>query len=235
MMKSMGKFLLVLAIMVAMSFSVRAQNEDTNPVQFGIRGGVNLSNFGGSDIKVDNNTKLNDKTALVGYMAGLTVDYRLATNLYLQSGLDLTTKGAKYSSNIAGANISLKSTPMYLQLPVHLAVKLPLDAGCKLVLGAGGFASYGIGGKVKGEGTIGSISIKGNDSDFFTANTFKRFDYGVGINAGVEIGVLTLGAGYDLGLANIAQNSLKIGSVTISNDKNTVRTQNGYLAVGVRF
>lgn len=229
-MKTIAKFL-VMGSMLLSAITMEAQTDQ--PIEFGIRGGINLSNFGGKDIKLNDNTKLDDKTALVGYMAGITLDIPMTSMLYLQSGVDFTTKGAKHESDVA--NITFKSTPYYLQLPVHLAVKLPLGESSKFVVGAGGFVAYGLGGTFKTEGSIGSIDLKNTKEDFFGDNTYKRMDYGVGINAGFEVGKLTVGCGYDLGLANIAQNELKVGSTVISNSDNKVRTQNAYLVVGIRF
>lgn len=232
-MKTIGKLSLIVVMLLSF-LSVKAQH--SQPLQFGVRGGINISNFGGDDIKLnDANTKMDDKTALVGYMAGITLDYELAPAVYLQTGLDFTTKGAKYETGTSGVSGSLKFTPMYLQVPVHVAFKLPITESTKIVLGGGAFAAYGVGGKVKSSINIGDSSADFPESDFFGDDTFKRFDFGLGINAGVELGKLTVGVGYDLGLANIAQSELKMGDITVSNDKNKVRTQNAYAAVGIRF
>lgn len=231
-MKQISKFSLI-TLMLLSAFNINAQDEQ--PLQLGIRGGINISNFGGDDIKYNDNTKFDDKTALVGYMAGITLDYQLASAIYLQTGLDFTTKGAKFESGSNVLSGSLKYTPMYIQLPVHIAFKLPLTESLKIVLGGGGFAAYGVGGKVKSTLSSGDSNLNLPESDFFGDNTFKKFDYGIGINAGVELGKLTVGVGYDLGLANIAQNEFKMGDVSISNSKNKVRTQNAYAAVGFRF
>lgn len=232
-MKISGKLFLFFALAFASAFRLGAQN--SAPLQFGVRAGINLSNFGGSDIQLNDNTELNDKMALMGYMAGLTVDYALTDIVYLQSGLDFTTKGAKYKAGLSGAEASLRCNPMYLQLPVHVAAKIPVGNSLKVVLGGGPFVAYGIGGKVKGEGSMGEITIKGQEENFFDDNAFRRFDCGVGINAGFEFGNMSVGIGYDLGLANIARNTLNVGNIEIADKNYKVRTQNAYLALGMRF
>jgi hypothetical protein len=105
---------------------------------------------------------------------------------------------------------------MYLQLPATIGYKFDLGGDTRLVLNAGPYIAYGIGGKTKG-GEAGSRKL-------FKDDIFKRLDYGVIGGIGFEFGRFAVGAGYDLGLANI------------SDVKGTkARNRNAYLTVGVKF
>ena len=228
----MKKILICAIIACGAVTAVAAQD---SPVSFGIKGGVNLSNFGGDALELkDGSLKYDDKNALVGFQAGITIDYQLASSLYLLTGLEFTTKGAKYESSLAGISTELKQTPMYLQIPVHIGFKLGITDATKLVFHAGPYAAYGIGGKTKVTGDLAGWTGE-TETDFFGDDTFKKFDWGLGLGVGLELGKLTFNVGYDLGLADIAQNEIKIGGVTVSNNDAKVRTQTAYATVGIKF
>lgn len=182
-----------------------------NPLSFGIKGGINMSNFSGD---------LNDTSAKIGWNAGITVDLSLPANLYLASGVELTTKGAKYEGGMYDNNGSLAkatSNPMYLQIPVHLGYKINAFPTTNILFHAGPYWAYGLGGKTK---------VAGQKFDFFGDNGgFKRNDFGLGFGVGAEfLGKITIGANCDFGLLNIAKT-----------EGYTVRTQNAYLSAGYKF
>ncbi len=218
---------LTLAAMLFFVTSISAQN---SAIQFGVKGGVSLSNFGGSDIN-----KLDDKNALVGFIGGVTLDVPFTESVYLTTGLEYVMKGAKYESTGSVASSSLKFTPSYLQVPVHVAVKIPVASETKVVLGVGPYFAYGVAGKVKGEGSL--LGITGSsETDFFGDNSVaKRFDMGAGINAGVEFGKLSISLGYDLGFLNILNKDNNDVQDQFSDNSPSLRNQSGYLTVGFRF
>ncbi|OJU56593.1 MAG: hypothetical protein BGN96_14370 [Bacteroidales bacterium 45-6] len=214
------------AILLLSVSSINAQNT----AEFGIKGGVTLSNFGGDKIK-----DLDSKNANLGFIGGITLDLPIASNFYLFTGVEYVIKGAKYESKSGSASASLKLTPTYLQMPLHLGVKLPITDNTKVVLGVGPYFAYGIGGKVKGEGTAGGITY-GDKTDFFGDNSFaKRFDVGAGINAGLEFGKLSFSLGYDLGFLNILNKNSDNLNNQFNDSSPSLRNQSAYLTVGVRF
>jgi hypothetical protein len=189
-------FATTLAALTLGAAQVSAQDK---PVTFGVKAGVNLSTLGG-DMK--------DSRYTFRYQAGITADIALTENLYILTGLDLQAKGTK----MAG----VKYNPIYLQLPATIGYKFDLGSNTRLVLNAGPYIAYGIGGKAKG-GEAGSRKL-------FKDDIFKRLDYGVIGGVGVEVGMFSVGAGYDLGLGNI------------SDAKGIeARNRNAYLTVGVKF
>ncbi len=182
------------------SSQVKAQEK---PVAFGIKGGLNLSTFGRG---------LKDTKSVLRYQFGITADIALTDNLYILSGLDIQTKGAKYNPK---SSPDVKYNPMFLQIPVNIGYKFDLGSNTRLVVHAGPYAAYGIGGKAKSGGSKESV---------FGKNKFKRFDYGLTGGAGVEFGKIAIDAGYEYGLANI-------------NDGNgtKIMNRNPYLTVGYKF
>ena len=187
------------ATLVALTVGAIQVNAQDKPVTFGVKAGVNLSTLG-ADLK--------DSKHVLKYQFGVTADILLVDHLYVITGLDFQAKGTKLND--------VKYNPMYLQLPATIGYKFDLGVDARLVLNAGPYISYGIGGKTKG-GEDGSQKL-------FKDDIFKRFDYGVVGGVGVELGMFTVGAGYDLGLGNI------------SDVKGTkARNRNAYITLGVKF
>lgn len=180
----MTKFKMTFFAVIAAStiFATSAVAQDKS-LSIGIKGGVNRADFKGDAKDVDGKLK---------YQVGLTVDIEMTNNLYLQTGVEFHQKSLKYKPELEA---STKLNPMYLQVPLHLAFKLQLVQGVKLVVNGGPYVAFGLGGKVKEDGEKENI---------FAKDRFKRLDYGVGAGAGVELGPLVLGVGYDFGLANVS-------------------------------
>lgn len=203
------RFMLVVA-MLAMVTVVSAQ------MNLGVKGGVNMSNFYGDE--------LNDNNVKIGFHIGLAADYDFAYNSAIQTGLFFTTKGAKYSSSVGEASADVTVNPMYIQLPVHYAYKIDVSPGTRVVLHAGPYAAYGVGGKSKLSGSVGSVGAETEGDVFGDDGFLKRFDAGLGLGVGFEFGPLLLDLGWDMGLVNIADS-----------DNSDLKNQNAYLSVGYRF
>lgn len=192
-MKTTFKTCLV-AIALLIGINTYAQDK---PITFGVKAGVNLSNVSGD---------VDGSKAKIGFNAGVTLDYGFTPDIYLLTGLELTTKGLKEDG--ASANL------MYLQLPVHVGYKLSVADATKIVFHAGPYVAYGIGGKTGGV-------------DSFGKNRFDTFDFGLGLGVGAEFGKIGVGLGYDFGLVNIIDTDL-IGGANVKN-------MNAYLTLGYKF
>lgn len=174
----------------------------------GIKGGMNMSNFYGSEAS--------DTDMKIGFHVGLAADYNFAPNMAIQSGLYFTTKGAKMESSLFGINSSLTANPMYLQVPIHFAYKLDVMPGTRMVFHAGPYLAYGIAGKY-------TAKVEGvSKSEDFFIDGVNRFDAGFGLGVGAEFGSFLVDLGWDMGLVNLEEN---IDS----------KNQNAYLSVGYRF
>ncbi len=124
-MKSIFKVISIILLICATT-SMYAQDK---LISFGIKGGVNLSNFGGNI----ENTKVKP-----GYNAGFLVQGQLTLDLYLLSGIELTTKGAQYK------DIDTSTEAIYLQLPAHIGCRMALSDATWVVIHAGPYVAYGI-------------------------------------------------------------------------------------------
>ena len=209
-------------VAVALLIGVSASAQD-KPITFGVKAGMNLSNFSGSGVS--------DSDAKIGFNVGVTMDYAFSQELYLMTALEFTMKGGKSEGSISYGGVSFEgketSNPMYLQIPVHIGYKFAIAENTNLVLHAGPYVAYGIAGKYKLEGKASVGDASGEikpETDFFGDDMFNRFDFGLGLGVGVEFGQFNIGLGYDLGVVNISG---------VSEAK--VRNMNAYLTVGYKF
>jgi hypothetical protein len=228
----MKKIFLTFVAVAAIATSAFAQ---AGALQFGVKAGVNLSSVSGD---------VEDVKSKIGFNVGVTVDYGFTDNLFLLSGLELTQKGYKveeeYSEDYPGASVNVKSTvtssPLYLQIPIHIAYKLDLGS-VKLVPEVGPYVAFGIAGKTKVKTELSSdnqavLDLIGDtsseeDGDFFGSEDeggAKSFDFGIGLGIGAEFGKLGAKIGYDLGLTSLSYNK-----------DFSVKNGNFYLSVGYKF
>ena len=205
----MKKILLVAALAVC-SLTVSAQRASSSSssffstekadggVKFGIRAGLNLSNMSMSE---DNVSVSLDSRA--SFHVGVVADIPLMQSLYVQTGLFLQDKGAKYEEG----TLTETAKPMYLEIPVLASYRYNFSDAAQLQINVGPYFAYGISGKYKWEYEIG----ESGDKDFFGSydydDTFgaKRFDCGLQFGAGMTFAShYYIGFAYQLGLTNIA-------------------------------
>ncbi|WP_280645792.1 MULTISPECIES: outer membrane beta-barrel protein [unclassified Dysgonomonas] len=136
-MKTHFKSMLVLILLVACT-SISAQE-----LTFGAKGGLNASMMIG-DTK---GSKIQP-----GFHLGMTVDYEFSKNIYLMSGLELTTKGGTEKN---GSGARLTAWPLYIQMPIHVGTKFEINNNIKLAVHAGPYVAYGISGRYKIKGSSG--------------------------------------------------------------------------------
>ena len=216
-------------ITIALFVGIIANAQD-KPLTFGVRAGMNISNFSGSGVE--------DSDAKIGFNVGATLDYAFTSDLYLMTGLEFTMKGAKSKGTIMQDGISISGTekcnPMYLQVPVHIGYKLPLIGDTNVIFHAGPYVAYGIAGSYKFDGGVssGGQTVKGNiDTDFF--DLFKRFDFGLGFGVNAEFGKINAGLGCDFGLIDISDVSVVNEKGQLEDGK--VRNMNVSVSLGYKF
>ncbi|GHV15811.1 hypothetical protein FACS1894169_08300 [Bacteroidia bacterium] len=200
-MKTIFKTCLV-AIALLVGINTYAQDK---PIAFGVKAGVNLSNFSG-DLGGD---------AKIGFNVGVTLDYGLSPDLYLLTGLDYSLQGTKEGDS--------KINLSYLKLPIHLGYKLLVADNTKIVFRAGPYVGFAVDGKYK----RGAVSVDAFNKDLEDVLGFKynRFDFGLGLGVGLEFGKIGVGLGYDFGLVDIVDTG---GLAKIKN-------MNAYLTLGYKF
>ncbi len=174
---------------------------------FGIKAGLNLSNF---RIKDDDDTLSDDFKMNSGFHIGPTVEFPINELFSFESGLLLSTKGFKVSDK--GTHLDetfdYKQKLNLLYLDVPLTAKATYDIGGAKIYGTfGPYIGTGLSGKAKYEadGHTNEDDINfGSDED---DDDLKRLDYGLTAGAGIVFNAIQIGITYGLGLANISNNT----------------------------
>lgn len=204
--------LIALIAVVAFTHQVKAQE-----TEFFLKGGFNLAN-----VSVNSNGGVDDAKAIPSFHAGVMADIPLTSFLAVQPGLLFTGKGAKtQAGNTSDATyFRATSRPYYIEVPVNLVVKLPLQAeGSNFFVGAGPYVAMGIAGKNKADGKIFTVAFSSEEKIEYnndppgsgTTNAgfavLKRFDFGVNATAGLTLGNVMVSVNYGLGLAKLQAGS----------------------------
>lgn len=162
--------------------------------KFGIKGGVNLSNFYSGDDVSDNNLK-------PGFQAGVYWKAPIIEDvLFIQPEILYTRKGAQstYSNFIQGSG-KYQFGLGYAQLPVLLGV----DIG-KFNIHAGPYIAYLTDAKVKDVDNDGDI----NGAVDLNRKNFNSIDYGLSGGIGLDFDAAQVGLRYDLGLRPVGDSGL---------------------------
>lgn len=206
-----------------------------------IQGGANFAN-----ISTDNGGNTEKNNMLTTFNAGILGRFNLSTVIDLESGLLLDGRGAKantyFTSSTDDNYVKSKFNPLYLEVPLNLVVRVPLEKTTNIFLNAGPYVAMGIAGKSKLETKIIGVTststsnIKFNNDDPSTTrqedagyNKLKRFDYGVNFGGGIDLGSVLLKVNYGMGFAKI--NSTQ--SDNSANDKNKYRTLSVSLGIPI--
>lgn len=127
---------------------------------------------------------------------------------YMDFAALLTLKGAKIDG---GALASMTFNPYYLEVPVRVGYKYAVNDDFALFGSAGPYVAVGLFGKMKAkvDGSIADIAgLDGNSesADIFGDDGMKRFDFGLGLKAGVEFSKkYQVAISYDFGLVEVAK------------------------------
>jgi len=213
----------MLMVASAIALTVMASAQTTEGTSFGFKAGVNFQNLTGKDVNGD---KLDNKLK-AGLALGVNAQIPVATDFYIQPGVEFNQKGAKSNDGNYTASLS------YIDIPVSLVYKPMLGTG-RLILGFGPYVGFGVSGKVKGGGSTADVKFDNdiNISDFNTGNAyFKRMDAGANFLAGYEMSSkLSLQLNAQLGLVKI---NPKIEEVP--NDQSSVKNTGFGLSLGYRL
>ena len=185
---------LAIAVFMAIPFVSQAQMDDS---RFGIKGGVNFTNFYQSDV--------GDQNIKTGFNVGLFTELAVAEQFSIQPEVLLTTKGNKTTYGDDGgvldflnADQEVKFNLTYIEIP--LLAKLTL--GEVLNIHAGPYAGYLIGASSSFDGDLADGYEELNRDDF------KTWDYGLAAGLGVDLDAVTIGARYSLGLAKVGESGI---------------------------
>ena len=212
---------LVLAGLLSIPVAVQAQMDDS---RFGIKGGVNLTNF--------YEEELGDQNLRLGFNVGIFTELAVGESFSIQPELLLTTKGNRiaYGDNdnlfedlLEGDDDAfigdVETNLTYIELP--LLAKFTI--GETLNLHVGPYASYLLDASTSVDGTLGE---RLSDLD---RNGFRKWDYGLAAGIGIDLNLVTIGARYDLGLVGVAEDDAWEGLI---NDRKNQAVQL-YIGVGI--
>ena len=194
----MKKFLPFLSFALLISAVASAQG-----LRYGITGGMNLANYA---MDVDNLSFNPDSR--VGFRAGFRMEMDASSFIYdgffLTGEVVLSSKGAEVKSLLETESVKSIARPYYLEIPMHI--------GYQYLLGKGNVGIFGSFGPYFGIGLFGDTKLTDSEGttkpDIFTSDGLKRFDFGLGLRAGVSMFKhYRIYLGYDWGLINISQSA----------------------------
>lgn len=192
----MKKVLLFFALVAISVVSINAQDN----LKWGVMAGMNVSKY--TITGFDNR---------IGFHAGVKAELGLsqeASGAYMDFAALLSLKGAKIDG---GSIASIKFNPCYLEMPVHIGYKYAVNDDFALFGSVGPYIAVGLFGKAKAkvDGSIADLGELGTNSaseNIFGDNAFKRFDFGLGLKAGVEFSKkYQVAISYDFGLVEVAK------------------------------
>lgn len=204
-----------------------------------LQGGLNLAN-----ITKSTGGATSDQNMLTTFNVGILDRFNITPVLAFETGLLLDGRGSKsdfYSTSDHSSNyVKSKFNPLYLQVPLNLVLKVPMGAqttnGRNLFFNVGPYAAMGIAGKNKvetnimGNSTTKSSSIKFSNDNPLTSegegaayDKLKRFDFGLNVGAGFDLGRVMIKGNYGFGLT-------KINSLQTDNNKDA---KNKYRTVSI--
>lgn len=132
-------------------------------LRWDVKFGMNFSNM----------TKFDDADALPGFTLGAGLDYEFTENWAFQPGVMFTSRGYKYG----GDGLTVKSRPIYMDIPLLGSYKFPIGPVAKFFINAGPYLSVGLGGKIKA----------GDYDEKIFDDGWKRFDLGLQWGIGFEL------------------------------------------------
>lgn len=169
--------------------------------RMGITGAMNVSRYAVESAGISVTTD-----SRIGFKAGFRVEMEapfITDGFYFDSELLLSSRGAKLSSIVNEVDVKLTSRPYYLEMPIHIGYRIPISSNFDVYTSFGPYFALGIFGTERL--TTGDVATK---PDTFSNDNLKRFDFGLGVKAGVGMfDHYRIFLGYDWGLVNIAQNS----------------------------
>ncbi|NOR74788.1 MAG: outer membrane beta-barrel protein [Draconibacterium sp.] len=194
-MKNVLKLLVVVVVISSTSVSL-AQT-------FGVKAGLNLSNM---VYKIDDEIYSEEFELNPGFHAGVTAEFPIDDMFSFETGVLLSTKGFKTSSDEMDPSDIYSSDHkvniLYLDIP--LTAKVLYNIGGVEAFGLfGPYIDFGLTGKSKYKSTDESTE---EDIEWGSDKDLKRLDLGLVFGVGVEVKSVEIGVSYNLGLANIAPN-----------------------------
>ncbi len=202
-MKNSKKLIFASLALSFMAFTTVQAQEDAT--KFGIKGGVNFSNF-----YTDN---VDDNNVLTGFNVGLFAKMPVSENISFQTEISYTGKGAELIYNYAIVKGTAQFKLNYIEVPLLLVVNLTQN----LNIHAGPYAAYLISSKTTNKSDSGSYNFEDN----VNVDDFNRFDAGLAGGVGLDLESVSFGVRYNYGLTKIGKDDAN-SNFTSPDAKNSV-------------
>ncbi len=239
--------LIAVAVLTAASLSCYAQDIDAPKVNasgFYILGGYN-----NAGITTPDNSLLESAQHINTFNTGILADIRLSDRLSLMTGLMVCGNGAKTSStrkigDTATIQQDDKFNPIFLQVPLMIAYKIPVSDDIQFYLTAGPYVARGIAGNSEGQVSVNGKTttskkkkIKFDDTPTRTPRSndgllFTQVDqiyYGINGQIGFQFNRVLVGINYAYALTEIAN------VAPVASQKNTNRYATLSLTFGLKL
>ncbi|WP_343658398.1 porin family protein [Chryseobacterium sp.] len=189
----MKKLILGLALTAGtFAFAQQTTNTSSNPVTFGVKGGMNVSSL-------SKDSGLDDQKSKIGFNAGVFANIPLASSFSVQPEVLYSQYGNKSDFTALGTKYSASTKLDYIAVPVMFQYNLIPD----LYVEAGPEFGFMVSAKNKLKNESNGNSTT---SDNYKDN-FNTFNFGIGLGAGYYFTPnLGLTARYVAGLTDIAKN-----------------------------
>ena len=162
--------------------------QDSNPVRFGIKGGINFSTLYADDA---------DSKMRTGFNLGMFCKLPLSNIIAVQPELYYTTKGAEITYNTTFVDGTAGFHLNYLEFPVMFVGNITKIFNVH----AGPYVAFLINGKVKNESNVSLFDFEDNlDTD-----DYNTFETGFALGAGVDLGVFSFGTRYYHGFSKVGK------------------------------
>jgi hypothetical protein len=200
---------IVTAVMLLVSGILHTVNAQS-PVSFGLKGGINISNFSGSDFDYDARTGV-----MVGAVAAISLP---ALPIGIETGLFYTQKGAEASED--GITGALKVD--YIEVPLLAKINLGPPGPIQPHLMVGPYLGFNVNAEAEISGDGGSLS--GDISDETKSTEFGGIA-GLGIDFNLGLTKLNAQLRYSYGFSSVFETDFDDG------EKNAALS----IAVGIMF
>ena len=196
----------LLLFIVATMFVGSISAQDSLKNIFGIRAGVNLSNFNFNDDEADTDIR-------TSINAGVSYERILSKKLplYIETGLMYSNKGYQYTEidEYDDETYDYKTSLSYFEIPLKLNYKFNVSNAITLYPSAGLYYSFGVGGNTKEiyeEQEDGEIYQEIYKSKVFGDDGYlNRSYFGYRVSVSIAYNKFVLSAGYEGSILNIAK------------------------------
>lgn len=191
-----------------MAFSIMSitTTQAQNSPEFGVKGGLNLSNMYTEDV--------DDNNVLTSFNAGIYLALPLTSFLAMQPEVLYSRKGSELTYDNVFATGTAKFKLNYIEVPVLLKANLTPNFNIQV----GPYFAYLVDAQVTNETDNGTFDFEDN----FDNDDFNKFD--AGLSAGIEFDFENFGIGarYNYGLTTVGKDrDIAGGTFTFPDGKNS--------------